>query len=712
VKQFFLVLAALGVACGPGPAEPPTADARSLIDAVAVARKSWNGILIEFGSPRALPHLSEEGWSHGETARDGNTFRWASEEAAVFTFTSDRAGRHMAWIECEPFRFEGSPSQWIRLSVNGEELTEIELRPTRERYPFELPLREGRNEIRMRFRYAGDPNRSSADRRRLAVAFYRFDIPPEGEAPVARRPGPFAWVNEGLHLPAGGSVTFYADVPGEAQLRLTPGDGVDIVVRTERSTLVEETLAGEEVWEQTLRANGPVEIVLRSVSGTVLWPELTVPAFTPPRRELQAIDANIVLIVLDGANALRTGLYGHDKNTTPAIDALGETSVVFDNAVSQAVYTIASIGSVLTGQYPERHQSVSFADRLRDDVITFPGLLAEHGYRTAGFSGNAVASKMFGLDQGYQEYFQIWEQEDYTGRGDSVLATFRDWLDDVGDERFFAYVHFREPHFPYNPKAPFDTRFAPAEPFPEGIADAKVVEALNDRVAAGEPLDTATLARVRGLYDGNLAYVDDLVGKLLRQLDDRGLGDNTVLILTADHGEALFEHGFLGHNTQLYEESIRVPLIMKIPSAVPRRVENVVELVDLAPTILELAGIQATDMQGKSLLGPAAADRIAYSRTVWKRPRYSARNKNHKLIWDSRTDKKELYDLIADPKETADLSEEDNFARGYLEQKLFTWLRAQEHLRGNAPAPEGVEMTEEERRRLESLGYTQAIQEK
>ena len=712
MKQFFFVLAALGVACGPGPTEPPTADEGSLINAVAVARKSWNGTLIEFGSPRALPQLSENGWSHGETAPDGNTFRWASEEEAVFTFTFDRVGRHMAWIECEPFRFEGSPSQWIRLNVNGEELTTIELRPARERYPVELPLRQGQNEIAMRFRYAGDPNRSSADRRRLAVAFYRFDILPEGEAPVARSPGPFAWMDEGLHLPAGGSVTLYADIPGEARLRLTPGDGVAIAVRGERSTLVEETLAGDEAWEQKLHANGPVTIVLSSASGTVTRPELFVRESTPPRQEPEAVDANIVLIVLDGANALRTGLYGHDATTTPEIDALGETSVVFDNAVSQAVYTIASIGSVLTGQYPERHQSVSFADRLRDDVVTFPGLLAEHGFRTAGFSGNAVASKMFGLDKGYQEYFQIWEQEDYTGHGDSVLATFRDWLDNVGDERFFAYVHFREPHFPYNPPAPFDTRFAPAEPFPEGMADAKIVEGLNDRVAAGEPLDTATLARVQGLYDGNLAYVDDLVGKLLRQLDERGLRGNTIVILTADHGEALFEHGFLGHNTQLYEESIRVPLIVKLPGAAPRRVASVVELVDLAPTILELAGLHATDMQGKSLLGPAAADRIAYSRTVWKRPRYSARNKNHKLIWDSRTGKKELYDLGDDPKETVDLSEEDLFTKGYLEQKLFTWLRAQEHLRANAPPPEGVDMTEEERRRLESLGYTQAMKEK
>ena len=666
---------------------------------VAVAHKNWDGVLIEFGSPRALPHLSEGGWSHGETAPDGNTFRWAVEQSAAFTFESDREGKHLAWLECEPFLYQGSPVQWIALTVNGEALTELELRPTRESYPVELPLVFGENTVEMRFRYAGDPNRGSADRRRLTAAFYRFNIPPESDVPVAGRKGPFAWFDSGLHLPPGGGVTLYADVDGDARLELTTsGPGVTVKVRSQEGELVDASV--DASWSRELNASGAIEISLRAEDVVVVRPELFVPAVAPAERELHAVDSNIVLVFLDGANALRMS-----PTTTPVLTAFAADSIVFDNAVTQAVYTIASIGSVLTGQYPERHQSVSFADKLRDDVVTFPALLAENGYRTAGFSGNAVASKTFGLDQGYDEFFQIWERDDYTGHGDSVLGAFRDWLGDVGDDRFFAYVHFREPHFPYNPPAPFDTKFGSSNLFPEGMADWPVVEALNTEAASGTAPTHEVLERVRALYDGNLAYVDDLIGQLMRCLEDQGLGDDTVLIVTADHGEALFEHGYIGHNTQLYEESVRVPLMLKLPGQSPRRVDDVVELIDLAPTILELAGVHVpASMQGRSLLEPGR-DRVAFSRTVWKRARYSARNDRYKLVWDSRTGVSELYDLETDPVEARNIYAERAFVSGYLEQRLFTWLRDQEALRAGVSS-DNAEITEEERRRLQSLGYT------
>ncbi len=692
-----LILVLVASAC-----DEPAQEEELLARQISVARKDWDGILLEFGSPRALPHLSEHGWSHGETAPDGNTFRWAVEETASFTFVSDREGNQLAWLECEPFLYQGSPAQWIGLTVNGEDLTEVELRPARESYPIELPLVAGENTVEMRFRYAGDPNRGSADRRRLAAAFYRFDIPPEGDEPVAGRTGPFAWVDDGLHLPAGGGVTLYADVDGDARLELTTSEpGLKLKVRSDEQSLVDVRVDTSLVRE--LSATGAIEISLRAEDAIVVRPELYVPAVAPVKREASlpgAVDSNIVLVFLDGANALRLS-----PTTTPVLEALADDSIVFDNAVSQAVYTIASIGSVLTGQYPERHQSVSFADKLRDDVVTFPALLAENGYRTAGFSGNAVASKTFGLDQGYEEFFQIWERDDYTGHGDSVLVAFRDWLGGVGEDRFFAYVHFREPHFPYNPPAPFDTKFGTSDLFPEGMADWPVVEALNMQAASGTAPTREVLERVRALYEGNFAYVDDLIGQLMSCLEDQGLDDDTVVIVTADHGEALFEHGYIGHNTQLYEESIRVPLMVKLPGQLPRRVDDIVELIDLAPTILELAGVHVPEsMQGRSLLHPDA-DRVAFTRTVWQRARYSARNDRYKLIWDSRTGVTELYDLESDPGEAQNIYGERTFVSGHLEQRLLTWLRDQEALRAGV-SPDRAEMTEEERRRLESLGYT------
>ena len=529
MRNALLLFVLVATAC-----DEPAQEEELLARQISVARKNWDGILLEFGSPRALPHLSEDGWSHGETAPDGNTFRWAVEQSAAFTFESDREGDHLAWLECEPFLYQGSPVQWIALTVNGEDLTEVELRPTRESYPIELPLVAGENTIEMRFRYAGDPNRSSADRRRLAAAFYRFDIPPESDAPVAGRTGPFAWVDSGLHLPAGGGVTLYADVDSDARLELTTsGPGLTVKVRSEEGGLVDASV--DQSWSSELNASGALEISLRAEEAVVVRPELFVPAVASAERELHTVDSNIVLVFLDGANALRMS-----PTTTPVLEALADDSIVFDNAVTQAVYTIASIGSMLTGQYPERHQSVSFADKLRDDVVTFPALLSENGYRTAGFSGNAVASKTFGLDQGYDEFFQIWERDDYTGHGDSVLGVFRDWLGGVGEDRFFAYVHFREPHFPYNPPAPFDTKFGASDIFPDGMAHWPVVEALNTQAASGTAPTHEVLERVRALYAGNFAYVDDLIGQLLSCLVDQGLDDETVLIVTADHGEALF----------------------------------------------------------------------------------------------------------------------------------------------------------------------------
>ena len=694
-----LLLVLVASAC-----DEPAQEEELLARQIAVAQKNWDGILLEFGSPRALPQLSEHGWSHGETATAGNMFRWAVEETASFTFVSDREGNQLAWLECEPFLYQGSPAQWIGLTVNGEDLTEVELRPARESYPIELPLVTGENTVEMRFRYAGDPNRGSADRRRLAAAFYRFDIPPESDAPVAGRKGPFAWLDEdeGLHLPAGGGVMLYADVDGDARLELTTsGPGLTVKVRSEGGALVDASV--DASWSRELNASGAIEISLRAEAAIVVRPELFVPAPAPVKREASlpgAVDSNIVLVFLDGANALRMS-----PTTTPVLAALTDDSIVFDNAVTQAVYTIASIGSVLTGQYPERHQSVSFADKLRDDVVTFPALLAENGYRAAGFSGNAVASKTFGLDQGYQEFFQIWERDDYTGHGDSVLVAFRDWLGGVGEDRFFAYVHFREPHFPYNPPAPFDTKFGASDLFPDGMADWPVVEALNTQAASGTAPTQEVLERVRALYEGNFAYVDDLIGQLISSLEDQGLDDDTVVIVTADHGEALFEHGYIGHNTQLYEESIRVPLMIKLPGQLPRRVDDIVELIDLAPTILELAGVHVPEtMQGRSLLHPDA-DRVAFTRTVWKRARYSARNDRYKLIWDSRTGVTELYDLETDPIEKQNIVAERTFVSGYLEQRLLTWLRDQEALRVGV-SPDSTEMTEQERRRLKSLGYT------
>jgi arylsulfatase A-like enzyme len=464
----------------------------------------------------------------------------------------------------------------------------------------------------------------------------------------------------------------------------------------------------------------PVEVTFRAENHDVLLrPELLAPRVprVPPVEERPEakrqpdVRPSFVVLVLDGASAGRMGLYGGDGEVTPVLDALGRESVVFDAAVSQAVYTIASVGSLLTGQYPERHQSVSFADRLRNDVVTLPGILSGAGYRTAAFPGNAVVSRGFGLDRGYQEFFPVWEREGYTGRGDSVVSAFKSWLEGRPEEPFFAYVHLREPHFPYNPPPPFDTRFGPDSPYPGGIRDTVLVEDLNRKAASGEPPPKEVLARVRGLYLGNLAYADSLVGEVLEMIDP-----STIVVVTADHGEALFEHGFLGHNTQLYEESIRIPLLIRAPGFTPRRASDLVELIDLTPTLVELAGLarapDASGLQGRSLVPALAGSslpkgKLAFSRTLWTKPRYSVRSDRFKLIWDSRTGASELYDLEGDPEERTTL--ENRVREGYLREELFLWYREQERLKARDPSPDDAILSEDDRRSLESLNYLEHL---
>jgi arylsulfatase A-like enzyme len=427
-----------------------------------------------------------------------------------------------------------------------------------------------------------------------------------------------------------------------------------------------------------------------------------------------------LVVVLDGATALRMGMTGYSRDTTPAIDRLASESVVFDNAFTQAVYTIASIGSVLTSQYPERHHTISFADRLPTSVVTFPKLLSEAGIRTAAFSGNAVMSPAFGLGQGFDDFIEVRELEDYSGHGDSVLRSFLDWLESNAEQRFFAYVHFREPHFPYDPPAPFDARFGPSDLFSEGVTDWSVVEAYNRSAGRGEEVAPEIIERLRDLYDGNMAFVDNLVGEILRRLAELGINEKTVVIVTADHGEALFEHQYIGHNTQLYEESIRVPLIVRFPGAAPRRIDSVVELLDIGPTVLDLMGLEGhparQGMQGRSLVsalgGRPMLERPAFTRTVWIKPRYSVRNARYKLIWDSRTGETEIYDLQLDPEEKDNRFGEEPLVAGYLRQKLYHWLREQQRLRGNAPAPDSSLISEEQMRQIKALGYGDYVKEK
>ena len=324
---------------------------------------------------------------------------------------------------------------------------------------------------------------------------------------------------------------------------------------------------------------------------------------------------------------------------------------------------------------------------------------------------NAVAGKVGGFDRGFAEFHELFQK--YGSGADAFRHAVPGWLHANKDRRFFAYLHFREPHFPYDPEPPFDTRFGPEGPIPKAVR--RDMSWLTEANQGRRPLTPEERAHLVRLYDGNVAFADQEIGALRRALEAEGLLDRTVIIVMADHGEGLGEHGWVGHNVQLYEESIHIPLVVRFPAgkaAAGKRIAGLVDLLDVAPTIADVFGALGQggsdkQFQGRSLLpvidgAPGKAAILA--RTVWDRPRYALRDERFKLLYDTRTGEEQLFDIVADPGETRDIRSSDPLRAAYFRQALHQWILGLGRRGGEA---EQATLTPEQRANLCALGYIQ-----
>jgi arylsulfatase A-like enzyme len=417
---------------------------------------------------------------------------------------------------------------------------------------------------------------------------------------------------------------------------------------------------------------------------------------------------NVVLVVLDAAGAKHFGCYGYPRGTTPEIDRIASEGVVFERAYTPAVYTLAAMSSVWTSQYPDEHQNVDLRNASLDRArLTLSELLTAQGLYTAGFVANGMAGPAFSFDRGFSEFHEVYsEQGSRAGGFRPVLPA---WFAAHAKRRFFVYVHYREPHSPYDPPPPFNTLFGPDTPMLR--ADTRRLMALH---AEGK-LSVADLEHVVRLYDGNLAYADREVGFLRQTLEAAGIWERSVVIVTADHGEGMLEHGWIGHNAQIYDESARIPLIIRLPGgAGPRgmRVSELVDLVDLAPTIADVfgllgAGSSQREFRGRSLLdllAGAPGKPAVVLRTAGHRPRYGLRDERFKLTHDSSTGGDRLYDLASDPEELVDLAPGDPLRAAYYRQALHAWLLS---LQPAAPSEHETHLTPRQLENLRALGYVE-----
>jgi arylsulfatase A-like enzyme len=467
---------------------------------------------------------------------------------------------------------------------------------------------------------------------------------------------------------------------------------------------------------------------------------------------------SVLFVVIDALRADHLSAYGYGRETSPSIDRWAREGVLFETARAQAPWTKPSTATMLTGYYPSVLGVNELASGIPESIHPLPEIMKENGYRTGIFTADAFVSPLFGFQRGVDRfyvrmrprfaqlmlghiYFFMRRQNDVFlflvrrmkaveralvgGGGDSsesfsaegLSQAFMDWLDEDPEKPFFAYVHYMEAHAPYAPPPPYDKTFMP--PPLAGMARVSQYPRYTGFLPfdKGPAISADSLSNMIALYDGGIRFADLWVGRVIEDLKQRGVFDNTLILLTADHGEEFNEHGGWGHGHSLYDELLHVPLVLSCPKAGVtggRRIPHVVRHIDLVPTILDICGIAPPEgLDGTSMIPiileeePVDPPRMVMSEVYYGG--HFARSLidgNEKVIFSQkgRTTNLAFYDLESDPGELEDLADLEPRRAEELAARLeeFHDIAA-----GKSAAGYTVTIDEDTKERLKALGYIQ-----
>jgi arylsulfatase A-like enzyme len=413
--------------------------------------------------------------------------------------------------------------------------------------------------------------------------------------------------------------------------------------------------------------------------------------------------ANVILISIDTLRPDHLGCYGYDVPTSPSLDQFCAEAVVFEQAIAQAPSTLHSHASIFSSLLPHHHgASWGAKTRLPDEAVTITEVLKAAGYATGAFTGGGQMDRVFGLDQGFDVYDRPGPQR--------FLHTVRrgiEWLDTTTDRPFFLFLHSYEVHHPYEP-SPEHLALVGGD-YDGELPDAISIELLREYNSRSRELKAGDLPHIIATYDAEIRSMDEGFAFLVAALKERGLYDDTLIVFTSDHGEEFGEHGAIGwHSHSLYDELLRVPLVIRFPGGAHagRVVEQQVRSLDIAPTMAAILGLPVPDdFAGVDLTrfitGDETLSLLAISRMDRKRgiERSSIRTDRWKMMTPGI-----LYDLQTDPGEQWDTpsfkptGSRDTVKR--LQEALSEALAEREPLESEQVAPSESTLDE-----LRALGY-------
>ncbi|HEY5658761.1 MAG TPA: sulfatase [Myxococcota bacterium] len=400
--------------------------------------------------------------------------------------------------------------------------------------------------------------------------------------------------------------------------------------------------------------------------------------------------ADVILVTVDTLRRDHLSCYGYARDTSPHVDRLAEDGMLFANAVVPRPLTSPSVASALTGLYTHRHGVRNNFMQLHDSVTRLPELLGAHGYQTAAFVSNAVlVASISNLQRGFDVYDDFLpdrelNRELYERNAAATVESALGWLD-VRDERpFFLWVHLIDPHGPYDPPRAYATRFRSP---PSTLLS-------RDQIPTYQYLRSLDYGFYVDRYDGEIAYADEMIGRLLDGLRERDLYRDGLIVFHADHGEALGENGFyFMHGQDLHAASVDIPLVMKLPArrgaAFTGRTDVLASVTDLLPTILDALDLPIPeDLDGESLLRAVARGRRNAPAVLLERvgalglapPQVGLRTQTEKLIYDLRkgepfaVETKRFFQVDRDPEERRDAYAPDDPRVRALDAELSGWL--------------------------------------
>lgn len=418
---------------------------------------------------------------------------------------------------------------------------------------------------------------------------------------------------------------------------------------------------------------------------------------------------NIVIIVSDALRKDHLGCYGYRNDATPNIDRFAKDATLFKNAFAQSPSTKPSVASLFTSRYPSQHSTIYKQDALNLTQVTLAEVLSEHNYLTAAFIENPVISGLFNYNQGFR-WYELNDGRDEAAT-DELTADFDRkiffWLKTYYTQPFFLYIHYIDPHGPYNAPAPFANFF---DRHGKRYNDTKkdILEYLKNNDSRKKKRN---LEHLISLYDDEVRYVDSRFKALIMRLENLNILDNSIVIFLSDHGEGFLEHGKLDHSYSLYSELINIPLIIRYPRLFKKHYEEkYVQQIDIFPTIMYILGIpsDALSLEGKNILSAPSEDIKIVSEQLrygeeWGRPQRCIISKGWKLIQDIHLGVYSLFNIKDDPFDQKNLIQENTDVANKLKFFLSEWHKELKDKKES----DKVTLDKNLEKKIRSLGYVQ-----